>query len=829
MCSKLSFLTPLIAISISLIPSTASADSNHNADFDDWIAVKNCPDDSRSAKLCDGYYQEPSYIVLEDKKYPLEITSDSGEFINKGDSTFTGNVIAKQGNQSIYADKAIVHHQEDNGELEWIKAFGNFKLTQPGLRVDGNRADLLQNVNQKIIYDAKFRLYQKHARGSAKQINIFDDSKMVLPHATYTTCAPRQNTWRLKARKVKLNKKTGRGQAWHARLHLYKIPVFYWPYINFPIDDRRQTGFLQPSYSHNSKHGDTISAPFYLNLAPNYDATITPHLMSKRKLKLDNQFRYLTGNSYSDIQFNFLPNDKQYKEFRTTSINNPMGVAVTSPKYRGLRDTDLRYGLSVLNHSQLNDNLVLDVNYSRVGDDNYIYDFGSDFKTVNAPEHQRLNSFTASENNSTALEQEIKLTHSSSLGYLTSKVSQYQTLYPFLGPNGQENYRRLPEIDFNSTSFDLTSNFESRFTTNLALFRIKDIPHIETVTTGNRYFLKPEISYHHNNAGWFIKPRVQYQFVNYQNLHLSATDMNAKKPTNASYGVPTYDVDSGLIFERNTKIKDTAYTQTLEPRAFFLYTPKKDQTRLPNFDSGVNTFSYSQIFRDNRYSGYDKISDSQQISLGVFSRFLTDDSFIEKANIGVGRIYYLKDRTPQITETYSTSNKWSPLAITANYLITPHLNLNLNLIREHLNQSSSSSFDLQYAPTSMHVINAGYDFSRSNDVNSASGKNEHIKTTKLSTAWEVMPNLRILGKLDYDLNFKRATDMLAGIEWHSCCTITRVVWRRNLKSVANPLLKENDNSILFQLVLKGFAGTNNLEKSVLQNAISGYNPQDHSF
>ena len=187
------------------------------------------------------------------------------------------------------------------------------------MRIDGSRADVYNKEDRKVIYDSNYRMYQQHAHGTADSITIKGKKQTFLPNASYTTCAPNSDTWILRAKRAKFDKDSGRGEAWGSWLYIKDFKVFYWPYINFPIDNKRQTGFLMPNMHTSSSNGATITAPYYLNLAPNYDAIVTPHIMAKRGLKVDNHFRYLTNHSTGNIKFNFLPRDIGYRSFRNKS------------------------------------------------------------------------------------------------------------------------------------------------------------------------------------------------------------------------------------------------------------------------------------------------------------------------------------------------------------------------------------------------------------------------------------------------------------------------------------------------------------------------------
>lgn len=802
--------------------------------FDDWLVTTSCQD--RTSKLCHGYYLEPVYPYPLDEQtdYPTKITSNHGEFINKKSAKFFGEVLIQQGNQNLTCNKAIVNHNAQTGEIETMQAFGNVKLTQPGMRIDGSKAIYYKPINRKIIYQATYRMYQRHARGTADSITLEQQTNMELPNASYTTCAPQNNSWQLKAKKLKLNKATGRGTAWHSWLYLKKMKVFYWPYINFPIDNNRHTGFLMPSFHSSSSHGAHLAAPFYWDLAPNYDALITPHFMQNRGIKLDNHFRYLTKYSSGNIKFNFLPNDRGYQRFRHKQLENPGNINPLSSQYLSLRNLHNRWSLVFNDQTTFNKNFRTAINYTRVGDDNYIYDFDGDIMQQAYPVTNnaltQANAYLPAYSATTSLLQKIELQNLTQLGTTTFRLMQYQILHPFYGPNQDEVYRKLPEIDVQSTTFYLPYDFDWRFSGNYTQFKLRNTPFATPLATGTRYHFEPQLTRPFQQPGWFLKPKLQVDLTNYNAMKLTAAEQANNKLTTATRVTPIYNIDSGLIFERPITIAHNAINQTLEPRMYYVYIPKRNQNLLPIFDSAPLTFSYEQIFRTNRYSGFDRIGEANQLGLGVMSKFLTKPHHTEKASFGIGRILYLRPRIGHFPQEPSIATKrWSPVAAVAKYFINPYWNLEGNLVQEKLKRTNNASLTIQYLTDPTHVINLGYQFTRNDTLLSQINRPSHLHTIQLSSAWEIKPELRLLGHTAYDINAHRITNVLLGLEHHTCCTIYRLAWLRTLKSTANFANKQYENTITLQLVLKGLSQTGNIDSSKINSMIPGYNPKDHLF
>ena len=816
--------------------------------FDDWIVSSSC--ENRTAKLCHGYYLEPEYqYPLDDKtEYPTKITSDHSELSSKGASTFYGNVDIQQGNKHLKTDKATIIHNDKSGELETMHAEGNVKITEPDLRIDGSSAIIYQQENRKIIYDPTYRMYSKHARGTADSITILQQTEMALPNASYTTCAPNKNTWHLRAKKTKFDKRTGRGEAWHSWLYIKNFKVFYWPYINFPIDDRRQTGFLMPDLHMGSSNGVSLSTPFYWNMAPNYDAIISPQYMVKRGAKIDSHLRYLTNNSTGEIKFNFLPNDKAYQHFRTKSFANANknNISAQDPKYLGLRELNKRYSFSINNKTQFNKQFKAEIDYTHIGDDNYIFDFNGDVMQQNFPLQANSQmqpgyltpSGTLNPNYAAtpAVRQKLELQHSSYLGTITSKLEQYQVLHPFDGPEAYETYRMLPALNFQSSTFDLPHDFDWSFSGNYTNFALRGLAFNAPLYTGptalspgERTHFQPSLRHPFGTQGWFIKPNIQLDTTHYSNMKLSNADLAKHKLTRTTRNIPIYNVDSGLVFDRHFKINNNSFLQTLEPRAYYLYVPKRAQNLLPIFDSAPIPMDYNQAFTDNRYNGFDRIGEANQLGMGVMSRFLTNSINEEKASIGISRILYFQDRISHLNERINNKARWSPMAAVAKYKIRPDWNIEGNVVKEKLNKTNSGSLTLQYITDPTHVVNFGYQFIRNDEIDSKTKKSSHLRSIQTSSAWEITPKIRLLGGLGHDLNLNRMNNFLLGVEQHNCCTIVRVVWIRNIKPTSNLLFNQYENAISLQFVLKGLTQAGNIDTNQISTIIPGYVSKDNEF
>ncbi len=820
-----------LVISLFCVPSLIYANVIGTPNpYDDWVCRK------EPYTLCHGYYlQEPLPFPGKTAEYlkslPTTITSDQGEFRPDGNSILTGHVHLIEGNRQLFADNATIHRDPLKAQsIDFIQADGHVKLTEPDMRVDGTHAEVFVEKNTKIIQNATYRLYDRHGRGTAKVITVLDKTKMILKNATYTTCAPSQKTWHLKAENLDLNKKTGRGRARHARLYVYNVPVFYLPYIDFPIDDRRQTGFLFPSYGSSNRSGLEIGAPFYWNIAPNYDATLTPTLYSERGVEIKGLFRYLLPNSQGELEASMLPNDRKYHTFKTKSLANHPGISNNDPRITALNTHNNREFLSAKHTTNFNEHWTANLQYQTVEDDNYFMDFGN----------------TVGVASTTQLLQQGNLYFQSTHWNVTTRLQQYQTLHPFAGPVTGDVYKMLPQISLHNSYLDLPGGLEWVTTGEFSHFDHRKDPMTNNpFTVGDRFQLRPGLSLPVVAPGWFLKPRIQADFLGYS-LTLSPND-RATLLAKTNRVLPILDFDSGLIFERNLCIKEEPYIQTLEPRAYYLYVPFRNQNALPIFDTAYPGFDFNQLYRENRFTGLDRLGDANQMTLGVTSRFITEKTGRERLSLTAGQIFYFKNR--QVTICNPQTN---PLCLKQEYP-NGHTRdrssliglANLNLIDNwsangnvewdpYQKEMDKKALGIQYHPDERSVVNLGYQFLRRNpaDPSPITGLPQRLGQTDTSIAWPLTPKWRILGRWHYDLHNHRSNEILMGIEHQGCCTAVRLVVNRFLEPFDNTRPnnpRQYAKGIFLHFVFKGFAGVGNNKVNNTLQRIPGYRWHDNEY
>lgn len=834
-------LTVLIFFSVSPVSEAedlySDLSSEYEPTFDDWV------DMPASVSVCHGYYQEapppPVFPCEPGEPEPIRITSLQGSFQENAPSTLTGNVHLIQGTRQMFADKAIIYRNRETGKIETIEAIGHVKLLQPGLRLEGSDATFFQGSDTKIIRNAYYRLYQRHARGQACSITAIGQDKLILKDASYTTCPPQNNTWMLRASRINLNKQTGRGQAYHTRMLIKDIPVFYLPYLNFPIDDRRKTGFLFPIFGTSNQSGTEIATPFYVNLAPNYDATLTPRYYSRRGVNLEAQFRYMDERSRGQIQASVLPNDRLYARFRQQYLNYHPGIPNNDPRVTALqKGNNSRRAILAKHTTSFNKHLVGDLDFQAVGDSNYFMDFGNTLNNTNLTQLLQRASLNYREKHTSAL----------------LNVQKYQTLHPFKGPITSPPYERLPQFAFVNYYPDVGNCFFFLNNGDFTHFYNRTDPLTGfAVTTGDRFHMRPSLSRPFITPCSFFKPRLQYDILSYS-LHLGNIDFGLNKPTTPSRLIPMFDIDSGLIFEREFCAFNSSIVQTLEPRAFYLYVPYRDQNAFPIFDTSQSGFDYNLLYRTNRFNGLDRVGDTNQLTLSLTSRFLNARTGAEYINLTLGEILYFKKRLVTacnsalypycLQQEIPDYNKGrSPLVGLARYFIQDTLTLNALIEWDtYGKQLNKRSLWFQYKPDDLNVLNLGYQFLRRNpsplnNTNVLIAPPAKLEQSDLSFAWQLSPQWRMLGRWHYDLRRGRTTDILAGIEQEGCCTAIRFSFVRfrfpnpgELQRVSMVDFKKNKDVFFIQFVFKGLGAVgHNRLGGTMSAAIPGYQWRDDKF
>lgn len=623
---------------------------------------------AETGPYCGGAYIEPTRPGMADTtskdESPTYINAKVSKYQQEQQiATLAGDVVMRQGSMQAEADEANLYQTENRGELK-----GNVKIRDNGSLVVGDQAQIQLDTGEAQVDNAEYVMHKSHIRGNALYAKRGENAIIRLKDGTYTTCEPGSNAWQLKGNNITLNPATGFGTATNVTLRVKDFPVFYTPYIYFPIDDRRQSGFLPPSFSSTSDTGFMLVTPYYFNLAPNYDATLYPRYMTKRGLLMEGEFRYLTKSSEGQFGGAYL-NDKNDDRKDQTDYK------------------EQRWMINWQHKGGLDERLMTEVDYTDISDPFYFQDLESD--QIGVESHDVVNQQGA-----------LTWRGDTYTARLNAQAYEMATLSQITP------YNKLPQITidgmlpYHPGGFDFSYQTEAvRFDRNLKDDFVTDKDgnpdfsagaagrrldqNVSGIAraNGNRLNIAPAISLPMQASYGYITPKLKYVYTQYDlDLDGQGKAEAAAQSSLPGYGsynsslnrdVPVFSVDSGLYFDRQTQLFGSNYRQTLEPRLFYLYVPYKDQKDIPLFDSGETLFNFDSLFRDNRFSGTDRIGDENKLSLGVTSRWIEDNGF-ERQNVSIGQAYYFKDRKVQLPgldyrDRKDSQSDVSPYALMYNY------------------------------------------------------------------------------------------------------------------------------------------------------------------
>ncbi|MBD1552104.1 LPS-assembly protein LptD [Pseudomonas typographi] len=795
---------------------------------------------AETGPYCSGTYVEPIRPGMNDttskQDAPTYLNAKASRYQQAEQvATLAGDVVMRQGSMQVEADEASLHQAENRGELN-----GNVRLRDNGALLVGDHAEVQLDSGAAQIDNAEYVLHKQRVRGNALYAKRAEDAIIRLKDGTYTSCEPSSNAWMVKGNNITLNPATGFGTATNATLRVKDVPIFYTPYIYFPIDDRRQSGFLPPSFSTSSDNGFTLVTPYYFNLAPNYDATLYPHFMAKRGTQLEGEFRYLTPTSEGQLGGSFLSDESDERD-KQSDYNKD------------------RWMVNWQHKGGLDSRLSSFVDYTKISDPYYYQDLQSDQIGIESRDF---------------VNQQGMLTYRGEQGYTAQlNVQQFQ----LASVSDITPYGRLPQLTLDGSlpfnpgglKFDYHTELV-RFDRDLRNGNYFDQDGVGTPrldqniaglnrANGDRFDAEPAVSLPMNWAWGFITPKLKYKYTQYE-LDLDSRgkqQLGGDYDKSPSISVPIASVDSGLYFDRNTTMFGTPYRQTLEPRLFYLYVPYKNQDDIPAFDTGETPFSFASLFRDNRFSGSDRIGDENKLSLGVTSRWIQENGF-ERQRFSIGQAYYFKDRKVQLPDmSYrdrdDSQSDVSPYALEYEY----HFNRDWRFTSDfnwdpdsRSTRSGSGMFHYQPEDNPNKVVNFGYRY-RDDIVHydSATGRWQYggdygtpgqanyvkdyykIQQHDFSVMWPIVPQWSLISRWQYDYNRNRTLEAFGGFEYDNCCWKLRLINRYWVDydeySQDAPQNEKGDHGVFLQIVLKGLGGVvGNKVEGFLDKGIQGYRERE---
>lgn len=805
-----------------------------------WVAT------DKAHNLCQGYYiDEPIHfkanpqLTHPDKSY--NITADSVDYGLKGPSILSGHVVFKQPNRRLKADKIWLYRsQTNNHPLSKIKAQGHLHLYSPNqlilarsgvFNLQNNRfklKDVMYRVSSNPQASGSTQHYkgktvkahsERHFRGHAKSIKRVSGKHFVLKNATLTTCPPTSSIcpWQVQSSTVKLNTAQGVGHAYNSLFWFHGAPIFYTPYLSFPLNNKRKSGFLYPSYGRKDNSGMYVSFPYYFNLAPNYDLTLTPTYYTKRGLMLGGLFRYLTHKGSGQLQASFMPHDRRFGDFKNDAPHQADFQGRPEGLERLENDSTARYSIRYHDQFQWSKHWFSQLHYNRVSDDYFIQDFGDNLI-----------------NNSKAnLLQKAQAQYQGINWQVTGFLQNYQTLHPVNRQTNSNQYARLPEIQAQGNYAGVYPGLDPSVSIQSVYFHKEFRPDGSngTPVNGERLHVQPDIQYNWNRPYGYLKPEILLNMTRYW-----LADKHQGLDSQASEAIPTFDLHGKLDFVRSFDFAKGHYEQTLEPEFFYVYTPDEQQNDVPLFDTGTRSFDYNFMFDRNRFSGVDRIGDANRMTVALTSRLLNADTGGEKASFSVGDIIYFHNR--QVTHCTGSNcqpgelekRSYSPIAAKGEFDMAQYwsgkVELNWNT---YAHQFSREQASLDFQKQQRYLADVSYELVR--DGGAISGDAGQVRTkleqVKVGGAWKVTPRWRVLGHLGYSWSGNNSeghgNTYLAGLEYDSCCWGIRLVGARSFQGVDEDDRNQYDDKIYLQFIFKGLGSVGNRNpSSLLSNKLSNY-------
>ncbi|PAK11608.1 LPS biosynthesis protein [Burkholderia ubonensis] len=687
-------------------------------------------------------------------------------------STTADTDVALKGNAELRRDRSVVkgaaiHYAFDTDVAD---AYGNVVLADSGRLFFGPEAHFRIEANQGYIVAPTYRFTLNGGRGSAARIDVVDVEHTSVEHGTYTTCACGDRPgWYLKASRFDIDSGDDTGVARNGVLFFQGVPIVASPWLSFPLSSARRTGLLPPTVSYDSTDGVEVTQPVYVNLAPNYDLTLTPRIMQRRGTMLGADYRYLSPSYSGELAIAYLPDD------RLTRTN--------------------RYTL----HFKHDWN---------IGNGFGFYLYGDRVSDASAASTLASSGTAAS---STLYRQEAGLTYSHAPWSVLFRVQHWQSF------DNTTIYAREPQLNVRYARYNV-SGFDFGMEADATRFR----PTVSDATHGNRFVFDPYVAYSVERPGWFFTPKLKWHFASY-NLTSIGSDAPSDQPKQFDVNVPTLTVDTGLRFERGVSLFGHAYLQTLEPRLFYVYTPYRNQYHAPLFDTAVTDFGIGELFSDNAFVGHDRIADASRITAALTSRLIEPSTGDERARFVLAQQYDFK--TPKVTLTSSDSTSTfsrTGLVVGASYKLGAGFNAEQTAQYDEINDYlRRASIGFGWSPGEHRVLNMSYRYNRAVDYSYASEDAEPVSQAVLATQWPLANHLSAVARLNYDLHARRLRTGLIGIQYDASCWSLGVSGEKYL-SATSSTSATSGMRIMVQLQLKGLGTTDSGLQKQFSAAVPGY-------
>lgn len=806
---KNTLLHTAIACMIVSAASIAVADSKTSKTLD-WVPLKALTEEQRQALppgSCGAYIaplRTDEDANLAPDKAPIRANARQSTLTQSPDGNqqviLIGDVVVTQGYRQVQAQRAEI----DKG-LGTLHLEGELELREPGLLVLGDATLVNQQEETLVIDNASYVLHEQRLRGTAEEISKTTEDTLYLDTASFTQCEPNNNTWQLKGSQIILNQKSRQGHAKHVRLLVKGIPVLYLPYLRFPIGSARLSGFLAPYYVRHDD-GIDVSIPYYFNLAPNYDLLFTTHFLPQHGVAYQADFRHLNRHFETQLNTAYLNDDKgSIDDNDKRRVDNGDITAEEAAPFKG----EDRWLINLNQKGGEGKAWSTQIDYTEVSDIDYFEDFDT---------------HTIADDDDTSLKQSILTGYKTHAWAFGLDAIRYQTL----SETATISYEQLPAISANG-SYSLASSDWSRWQLQLdhewIQFDHEDADDgTNPILTGNRLRTDYRLGWYAEPEWGFFRPQVQLKHLSYE---LDDNNFASGADESPTITVPQAIVDTGLFFERD----GNGYLQTFEPRLFYFYSDFEDHSKLFNlttdnqsidFDTTALTFSYSQLFRDTRFSGGDRIDDANQLALGLTTRFFGNESGREWFSASIGQNNYFNDRRVTLNNAPESNNE-SAIAAQISSNPTENVRISSNLLYDDTEyEISRGNVEFEYQSDNKHLLGASYRFIRGSIPDN---NTEHVDLSLIAPFPWLNDRWHLLLYSEYDIREGRELETLSAIEYNGCCYRIRVGYRSEFDDDLADKLPDNeeyDHSSFFELQLKGLGGTGKQLDSLLDENIDGY-------
>jgi len=735
---------------------------------------------------CGGRYIDPLAALdtgISPRGANIRAWSNQTE-MGEEEAVLTGGVYAIQGYRRLYGDSAVVDRGEEAATIS-----GNVALREPGVLLTGERAKVYSQTGEATMQSGVFVFHERHLRGSADLLERDSQGLVYIQDGSFTYCAPGENDWAIRAEELDLDFEEGLGIARKARLDIDGVTVFYLPWMSFPLDDRRRTGFLWPDFGNDSTGGLDITTPFYMNLAPNYDAVYAPRFIEERGLNHELVLRYLNPNiGRWTVGGTWMKDDDRFRDQAPPNRSTDRWLGVV--KQQGLFAQRWRSR----------------IDYSKASDEDYLQD---------------LETTSLQSQRQTSLLQLATLDYLGDDWLLNLQAQRFQSLAEDI----RDDFEKLPQF-----TARYRSDGEPFELAPVVVSQVSNFESDEDVVTGQRFYNEAGVTYPMQWIWGFVQPTVKYRQLNYE-----LSDSPEFSNDSPSAGSTLASLDGGLLFERSTTLNGRPMLQTLEPRIYYLYSEFEDQSDQPDFDSAELTFSYNQLFRETRFSGRDRLDDANQIALGVSTSFIDERDGSSLLRASIGQIYHFRDREVRLLpDAEPLDDSGSEIAAELSATPDERMRLRSTLVYDPFkNRMNAANVLASYSADNGGIYNVGYSFRR--PLTSIATAIEQIPSSELSVSAYIPlgRNWSTFGAVNFSTKVNRSVEDMVGVEYDSCCWTARLLYLRFFNNESNLVPNfsdpdlEREKTIQFQIILKGMGDFGDRITDIMKDMIRGFEEREY--